>query len=204
MHCRARGARQCARTRSRQWRSARCRGYIAQRTSDAAFTAVCLADDLARGPQLAGQPAQGIGLQRVHGNRYFFEAMAGAALETPQLKATLTRRNPRQAHPVLASGAHRPLRTGTQDTHPRNSGLDDKIARVLQSVRYRTHEENFIFSGYPGALGDCEKPIAAELLLVNMAAGRSGASCPRAAAMTTISSRVISRMALLSQTCRRL
>src|SRR6266576_1787718 len=145
----------------------------------------CLSDDLARGPQLAGQPAQGIGLQRVHGNRYFFEAMAGAAFEAPQLKATLTRRNPRQTHPVLASRAHRPLRIGTQDTHPATPAWTIRSCACggLSDTGLMTKKFH-LFRGVECSRR-CKKPIAAELLLANVAAGRSGASCPRAGSIAS-------------------
>jgi hypothetical protein len=64
---------------------------------------------LAWRPQFAGEPAHGISFQRVDGNGNFFNPMAGAALESPLLKAAFAGRNSSQSHPVFAGETHWPF-----------------------------------------------------------------------------------------------
>ncbi len=71
---------------------------------------VCFLDTLlVRRSQLAGEPAHGVGLQRVDGKGNFLDVMAGAALERTLLKAPFAGRNSSQSHPVFASETHRPF-----------------------------------------------------------------------------------------------
>jgi hypothetical protein len=64
---------------------------------------------LARRTQLAGEPAHGVSLQRIDGKGNLLDAVTGAALERPFLKAPLAGRNSSQSHPVFARGTHWPL-----------------------------------------------------------------------------------------------
>src|SRR4051794_12061570 len=58
---------------------------------------------------MARQPAHGVSLHRVYGEGNFLHAMAGAALESPLLKAARTGRDLSQPHLVLTDRTGRPL-----------------------------------------------------------------------------------------------
>ena len=73
------------------------------------LNATCL---LAWRSQFAGEPANGISLQRIYGKGNFFNAMTGAALESPLLKAAFAGRNSSQSHPVFAGETHWPFNNG--------------------------------------------------------------------------------------------
>jgi hypothetical protein len=67
---------------------------------------------LARWSEFACQPAQRISFKGVYWQGNFLNAMTGAALESPLLKASQTGRHPSQTHPVLAGRTHRPVGNG--------------------------------------------------------------------------------------------
>jgi hypothetical protein len=70
-----------------------------------------MAAQLARRPELAGEPADGVSFQGVEREADLVGAMASAALEDTLLDSPFAWRDPSQAHPVFAGGAHRPLST---------------------------------------------------------------------------------------------
>src|SRR6476661_8156804 len=98
--------------------------------------------NLARRSELAGEPAYGVGFQRVDGEANLAGGMAGVALEDALLESPYGGRNPRQSHPVFAGGAHRPLNNG--NTHHPPPERQDKRDGKCRSVRLPTLWRNFV------------------------------------------------------------
>ena len=82
-----------------------------------------MAGHLARRPELAGEPADGVSFQGVEREADLVGAMASAALEDTLLNSPFARRDASQSHPAFAGGAHRPLNNGiTHYPPPRRKG----------------------------------------------------------------------------------
>lgn len=67
--------------------------------------------------QLARKPAGRISLQRIDRETNFFNLMTSAAFKGAFFVASLARRNPSQAHPVLTGRTHWALDVGQRITH---------------------------------------------------------------------------------------
>ena len=67
--------------------------------------------------------------------------MAGAALESPLLKAPLAGRDSSKSHPVLAGRAGRPL--GNRNDHHSTPTINDRGSEEFWSVRLPTLGQNF-------------------------------------------------------------
>jgi hypothetical protein len=77
----------------------------------------------ARRPELAGEPAHGIGLHGIHGEGDLLRPRARGALEGPLIETSLSRRDPCQGHPMFAHRTHRTIVRRTHTPSPSGGGL---------------------------------------------------------------------------------
>jgi hypothetical protein len=66
--------------------------------------------------EFARKPPHRVGVQRIDGDRFFFDAVAGRALKRAILETPRAGTDPGKTHPVFTGRTHRPI--SNDGTHP--------------------------------------------------------------------------------------
>lgn len=103
----------------------------------------------ARRPKLAGEPAYGIRLHRIHGESDLLRPPARGALEGPFLQTSLSSRDPRQGHPVFAHRTHRTIVRRSHTPSPSHGDLQSTQDRRAVSIAIGTQVSWSNWSGGP-------------------------------------------------------
>jgi hypothetical protein len=96
-----------------------------------------------RRPEFAGEPTNGVRLQRIHSQCDFLDAVARAAFKRSHFKSAFAWRDASETHPVFAGRTHRSFNAENWITHNYPRHPHHKRVIVASSVRQPTLTKQF-------------------------------------------------------------